>query len=260
VAQYRDEIKRIWETSGHPLRELWDWAKEPKDAEKRAERFDALAEWAGSHKRQADHDSESFKEWAKKQRVYRKRAKVNRNQSTDEDVPGIESGGWHPDAKRVGVVSGIGTLTKPVAGVIHTTEGFGVPTYSGSNPHFTLDPASGALYQHQSVFQGARALKNLSGGVETNIKCIQIENIAFAARAGAWTEEMYDNLGDLMRWIEKHCGVQRKFPLPLAPYPGSPQKFSASSWNQLNSWCGHQNVPENDHGDPGALSTAKLLA
>ena len=254
----RDEIKAIWEKSQTPLRDLWAWAKMPDDPERRAERWDALAEWAGSHKRQQDHDSEAHKEWAKKQRVYRKKARQNRNQDT-EDVPGIVDGGWHPDAKRAGVVNGIGPLRAPVCGVLHTTEGYGLPTYSGSNPHFTLDPASGVLYQHQDVRQGARALENDAGGVDTNIKCIQIELIAFAARAGAWTEEMYDHTTDLMRWIEKHCGVERKFDIPLSPYPGSPKKFSATDWNAYKGWTGHQNVPENDHGDPGALSTAKLL-
>lgn len=259
---YGQFIKQVWETAAHPFNVLWDWAKEPDTPERRAARWTALADWARRHAKAERHsnDPDSVKDWQKRRRIYVQRAKRNMEPEHSEDVPGIIDGGWHPEARRVGVVAGIGPLQHPVGGALHTTEGYGVPVYAGSNPHFTLDVSSGPLYQHQDVRQGARALQNLAGGVETNRKVIQIECIAFAARAGAWTEEAYDNLADLMRWIEEHCGVERKFALPLAPYPGHPQKFTSSGWNSYGGWCGHQNVPENDHGDPGALSIPKLLA
>lgn len=259
--EYRKFIKQVWLTATHPFNVLWEWAKEPDEAERRAERWDALEGWAISHAKAEGraNDQASAKEWRNKARIYGNRAKANREQD-HADVPGMDPGGWHPDAHKVGVVGGIGPLTHPVAGVLHSTETVGLPSYNGTNPHITFEPVHGVIYQHQSVLQGARALQNLSGGVETNRKAIQIEIISYAARAGTWTDDMYENLADLMRWVEAHCGVERKFALPLAPYPGSPQKFSYSNWNAYPGWCGHQNVPENDHGDPGALNTGKLVA
>ena len=41
------------------------------------------------------------------------------------------------------------------------------------------------------------------------------------------------------------------------PYPESygkgGQRFSFDRWRAFKGWCGHQHVPENTHGDPGAL-------
>lgn len=258
---YRDEIKSIWETSEHPLGDLWKWAKEPDDREKRADRFAALAEWAGSHKRQADHDSDEWRTWRKRQRVYRKRQRANQGDNTP-DVPPMVDGGWHPDARRVGVVSGIGELVGPHRIVWHTTEGYGLPTYSGSNPHFTLDPQSGTLYQHQDVRQGARALVNAAGGVETNRRgAIQIELIGFAAQSPNWSDQAYEHIADLARWIEAHCGVKREATVKFGAYPNAlPPRMSASQWNSYNGHCGHQHVPENEHGDPRGLRIDEVLA
>lgn len=255
---FRDEIKNLWENAAHPLAALWEWAKDPDDPARRAERWDALADWAGSHKRQQDHDSDEWKSWRKRQRVYRKRARVNEN-GEDPETPGIEDGGWHPDARRAGVVNGIGALDPNPCLVWHTTEGYGLPAYSGSNPHFTLDPKTGVLYQHQSVREGARALRNLPGGVETNRGAIQVELIGFASQSHTWSEEAYDHIADLARWIEEHCGVLRECDVRFDVPAGATPHMTAAQWNAYRGHCGHRHVPENDHWDPGNLQIAKVL-
>ncbi|GAA0464000.1 hypothetical protein [Streptomyces olivaceiscleroticus] len=35
--------------------------------------------------------------------------------------------------------------------------------------------------------------------------------------------------------------------------------MSASQWNGFRGICGHQHVPENDHGDPGSLDFRHVL-
>lgn len=258
AGELRTAIERMFAEEAHPLAALWEWAKRPREEKERHKRWVALAEWAGDQK-VSEQDPDAKKEWRKKQRIYRAKADSTESKPADPEVPGITSDGWHPEARRVGVVSGIGPLLKPVAGVLHTTEGYGVPSYDGSNPHFTHDPRSGAIYQHQSVFQGARALVNAAGGVETNRKAIQIENIAFAAQTQNWTEEMYANLADLMRWIEKHCGVERTFDGMKFPGHGETAHMSNSQWQGYKGWCGHCNVPENYHWDPGMIQVNQLV-
>jgi len=246
--QPHDEIKHIWETEANPLDALWEWAKRQGH-----DRWHALAEWAGSHKRREDHDTEEWRAWRKRQRIYRKMAK------DDPDVPGIEDGGWHPDARRVGVIGGIGSLVGPHRIVWHTTEGSGLPSYSGSNPHFTLDIQSGNLYQHQDVRQGARGLVNAPGGVETNREgAIQIELIGFAAHSQNWSEQAYEHIADLARWIEAHCDVRRDCDVKFVG-GGQTNHMSPSAWARYNGHCGHQHVPENSHWDPGLLNINKVL-
>lgn len=257
---FRDEIKRIWETAAQPFNALWDWAKQPDDPERRAERWEALAEWAGSHKRQADHDSEAHKDWKRKQRIYRKRARANQ-EPDDADVPVLEDGGWHPDARRVQVQAGIGAMNGPPKLLWHSTEGFGLPTYSGSHPHFTIDPEAGVLYQHISIRSGAMALQNLAGGVETNRDgVIQVEIIGFAGRMHLLSEQALDNLAELARWIETHAGVPRKCGVTFVGNASGSSRLAGSTWDGYSGHLGHQHAPENDHWDPGALDVAAILA
>lgn len=258
-APLRDEIKRIWETSERPLHDLWAWAKEPEEEARRHERWEALVKWAGSHKRQQDHDSDEHLTWLNRQRVYRTKARATAGDH-DLEIPPVVDGGWHPDARRVGVVNGIGALQGSRKIVWHTTEGYGLPSYSGSNPHFTLDPKTGTLYQHQDVRQGARALQNLSGGVETNRQgAIQVELIGFAAQSQNWPESDYAHIADLARWIEFHCNVKREWTAPVPPGNGQTAHMTNERWNAYGGHCGHCNVPENSHWDPGKVRIDLIL-
>ena len=261
MPQYRDEIKAIWQNSKHPLADLWEWAKEPDDPERRAERWDALADWAGSHKRQQDHDTDEWRAWRKRQRVYKARAAANRDQA-EPDVPGIETGGWHPEATRNQVKAALSWSDRgEPKGLLHTTEGYGLPTYSNSQPHFTILPESGNLWQHVPILGGSYSLENRAGGVETNRdNVIQIEIIAFAARTPQLSEQALDNIADLMRWVEKHHGVPRKSSVDFIPSASGASRLSGPAFDAYSGWLGHQHAAEQSHWDPGGINIAKLLA
>src|SRR5215213_3869510 len=102
--------------------------------------------------------------------------------------------------------------------VHHTTEG---STAQGamdafranrSDPHFTVDAQS--IFQHVDTAEGARALRNAEGGVQTNRdSAVQIELVGFAhlpKNTAALT-----NLARLCRWIEATHGVPRRWPAGL---------------------------------------------
>ncbi len=42
-------------------------------------------------------------------------------------------------------------------------------------------------------------------------------------------------------------------------YGGNGVRMSNSQWSNYRGHCGHQHVPENDHGDPGAFPMAAIL-
>ena len=197
-------------------------------------------------------------------RAHAKRIKVVRaalKRLRTPAVPGI-NGGWHPNAIRNQVKSGIGAyLNVPAKLVWHTTEGSSLPGYSGSHPHFTLDMKRRLLYQHIPVTSGAMALRNLSLGVETNrANAIQVELIgfsdaAFAARVGRsdlavknWTDSDYAQIAELARWIEKHCDVERVCTVTFH----NDSTHKVGNWLQYSGHIGHQHIPENTHWDPSA--------
>jgi hypothetical protein len=177
------------------------------------------------------------------------------------DVPPMVDGGWHPGAQRTQVQNGIGAMMNvPAKLVWHTTEGSSLPAYSGSHPHFTLNPQSGALYQHISVKSGAMALRNLSGGAETNrANAIQVELIGFASQTQNWSDAAYANIAELARWIEKHCGVARECHVTFQGSGGPFPKLSVEAWYAYRGHLGHQDVPEQDHWDPGAFKIGLVI-
>ena len=190
---------------------------------------------------------------------------------------------WCPWANR-DVLGNAGDYlgTEPYCGVLHTTEGV---TYAGaraayvknnSAPHFTITYERQAvkLYQHSPLDRAGRALKNASGGVQTNRRrCIQIEIVCFADMAkavaykGIYVAGLPDpylaGIASLMRWIEGETGIQPNYPT-FKKYPASygtnnGVRFSFSQWRSFNGWCGHQHVPENSHGDPGEIPITRLF-
>jgi hypothetical protein len=150
----------------------------------------------------------------------------------------------------------------PARGVLHTTEGDSyagaLATYkaSGNAPHFTVQ--GDHVWQHVPLDRAATALKHQPGTVETNrLSCIQIEIVGHAA-----SPTVPPALPPLMRWIEGQLGIAKVAPKFL-PYPASSGastvRFSPNMWLRFGGWCGHQHVPNNDHGDPGAISVAALF-
>ena len=164
--------------------------------------------------------------------------------------------------------------------VIHTTEGMGWPGYSGGGdaPHATIQaiPGVGILVrEHIPEEQYAKALMNLPGGVETNRRgCLQYEFMgtcdpASKARMYFWPEAddtvlkaVADYLrSKMVRWaIPFQAPAFQAYSASYGPLGGTNKvRMSGSTWNAYQGIVGHQHVPENVHGDPGAFPVAKLI-
>lgn len=169
-------------------------------------------------------------------------------------------------------------------GLLHTTETGTWPGYGdgSSAPHLTLrfDTKTETISarQHFSTTRPSRALVNRAGGVQTNNQRVfQIELIGSCDRAFA-TKHGYPYLPDLLTeaWARDALAavleaVSATQSIPLAssvtwaPYPGSygekaAQRLTGSEWEEYTGWLGHQHAPENDHGDPGDIPVAEILA
>jgi hypothetical protein len=183
-------------------------------------------------------------------------------------------------------------------GVVHTTEGRSLPSYNGGAmaPTVTGVPDIAARkvrwYQHYDVDESARALANKLGGVSTNTaNAFQIELVGTcddskkttwdAKRAGAdylhWPTAPDWALAEvawLVRWLHDYHQVPltcvrdwlaygkdaRRPGITPASYGASPARMSFDEWRAFKGWCGHQHVPENDHGDPGSMDFARVIA
>ena len=179
------------------------------------------------------------------------RAKLRR----DRQVPGVV-GGFHPGATRTQLAAPLGFVGAKPKLVWHTTEGYGLPVYSGSCPHFTLNPKTGELWQHVPITGGAYALENHAGGVETNrANAIQVELIGFARDTGVWPKSYYVNIARLARWIEKHAGVPRRCGVTFR----ASSSYKVRDWYGYAGHCGHQHVPENIHWDPGEFRIEEVI-
>lgn len=169
-------------------------------------------------------------------------------------------------------------------GLLHSTETGTWPGYGsgGQAPHMTIlfdEDARGIIpRQHFKATRPSRALANRAGGVETNNWTVfQIELIGSCDRAFA-TKHGYPYLPDLLAtdWARDAlaaviAAVSSTLNIPLTSsvtwrqYPSSygekaSQRLSDAAWNAYTGWLGHQHVPENDHGDPGDLPVAAILA
>ncbi|MGP4916253.1 peptidoglycan-binding protein [Brachybacterium tyrofermentans] len=169
-------------------------------------------------------------------------------------------------------------------GLLHSTETGTWPGYGGgsSAPHMTLRFNEGGksieARQHFRADRPARALVNQSGGVQTNNWTVfQIELIGSCDRAFA-TKHGYPYLPDLLTepWardalaavlasVSESLGIPLASSVDWARYPGSygenaGQRLSDAGWTGYTGWLGHQHVPENDHGDPGDIPVAAILA
>lgn len=144
----------------------------------------------------------------------------------------------------------------------------------------------GERVQLVALDQPARALLNLPGGVETNNRggVIQVEIVGFASRSSAAQALRVDEdhvpagtpiiaeldddqlswLGHALRDLCAQVGAPFVFPRPFLPYPASygdnGARLTFDEWLTVEGVIGHQHVPENDHGDPGALDVARMVA
>lgn len=253
MGQLRDVIRRIFEqnASGKPFLALWKWAREPAKEVDRHDRWQALAEWASDERVKSRGGSPERKKWAERQGVYEGKARAT-HPNGGPDVPDVVHGGWHPQAQRSQCPS-TGPMSKSMPAKLcwHTTEGLSMPVYSGTNPHFTIEPKTGGLVQHIPIGNYALALENHEGGGETNRwNCIQVEIRELAGRSGDWPLSYYDNLAELARWIELHAGVKRACSVA---YENMWHGMSVDAFYHYGGHLGHQHVPEqwDRHYDPG---------
>jgi hypothetical protein len=169
--------------------------------------------------------------------------------------------------------------------VWHSTEGTTLPDYDGGSvaPNLTAVPDFKAekllWYQHFDFDRSSRALLNLTGGVETNtLNVVQVEVVGtcdpVAHKKWAGSRHLYmpslpdwviRDLAAFARWAHDTNGVPLVSGLEFKAYDASygarnGVRMSASRWESFHGHCGHQHVPENDHGDPGAFPMAAILA
>ncbi|MDH6451561.1 hypothetical protein M2155_003969 [Streptomyces sp. SAI-119] len=193
--------------------------------------------------------------------------------------PGASRANWYQDdfggdAMEVNVV------------VLHTTEGRTLPTYSGGAlaPNLTAVPDLAAKrlrwYQHFDIETSSRALANLRGGVETNtLNVCQVELVGTcdpgshtkwkaAGKAHVYWPDAPDwalqGVARFLAWMHEEHGVPLSGPGSWPAYPSSygskqGQRMSGTKWEAFKGVCGHMHVPENNHGDPGAIDFSRLV-
>lgn len=191
--------------------------------------------------------------------------------------PGASLTAWYQDAYG-------GDAMEVNVVVLHTTEGRTLPGYGGgaSAPNLTAVPDLAAQklkwYQHFDIETSSRALVNKPGGVATNtLNVCQVELVGTcdpvthrewgSAPHVYWPEAPEWALAELavfLRWMNGQHGVPLYGPKAWSAYPSSygatDSRFTFAEWNAFAGICGHMHVPENDHGDPGALDFTRLLA
>lgn len=153
--------------------------------------------------------------------------------------------------------------------VLHTTEGGSIEgacaAYQNSNswPHLTVDPDADRICRHLPFDVSARSLKNLPGGIETNTAgVIQVEVVGFAAQP--WLVDWEWVGRNVVGPVCREVGIPVQSSVTWVAYPDSYGRFAAqrlgfNEWLMYMGVLGHQHVPENDHGDPGAIPIEIVL-
>ena len=154
--------------------------------------------------------------------------------------------------------------------VLHTTETKGVPRYGdpaglNSAPHFTVD-RDGTVYQHHPINRASRSLRNLKGGVETNrqgMYCVQIELVGYARDGSNLPAAQMSALRRLVAWVMAETGIDpvwRDIDRGSHCYgANSPCRMPPRQWVEFEGVCGHQEVPESTHWDPGNFDMSTLF-
>jgi len=121
---------------------------------------------------------------------------------------------------------------------------------SGGIPKFTI-LSTGVVHQHYSMNKYDRALRNQSGGVQTNLDgAISIEMVGFVGQ-GSTTEQLVA-MRKLSAWFVE-IGIKTGW-LNGPPTTGARTRLSQNAWDNGRGHCGHVDVPENDHTDPRFVS------
>lgn len=160
---------------------------------------------------------------------------------------------WFPGANltRKASVDGGSILGGNPKCLWHDTETKGLPSYStGFFPNMTI--CNGTPYQHIPANRASRALRNESGGVQTNRwNVFQIEVCGFANKVA-----YHPVMTEVAEWLQQVRGCPMRSTVTWRQYPSSfgntSVRLSGAQWATYTGHLGHQHAPENDHGDPGS--------
>lgn len=167
----------------------------------------------------------------------------------------------------------------------HSTETTVLPDYSGGSiaPTLTAVPDFKnerlVWYQHFGFDESARALVHAAGQIGTNtLNVAQVEIVGtcdpttHANWTKAGTQHLYmpelpdwaiRDLNAFAHWAHDAHSVPLTSGLTWKPYPASygsnGVRMTTAQWTAFKGHCGHQHVPQNDHGDPGAFPIAQIL-
>jgi hypothetical protein len=190
-------------------------------------------------------------------------------------APATGTGLWVSGAERLANPKSAGGtyVDAPWRFVFHTIEG--EPTAQGfrtlaaghaNPPHLWAMPSADLLLQTIPLDRSAYALAR-PGSIQTNrARAVQVECWGFAAKMGGATPETLAWLADRVLGP-----VARLVPIDLDHVrpagPGEPcygEKSSCrmepAAWQAFGGVCGHKDVPDNAHWDPGQLPLADIAA
>lgn len=139
---------------------------------------------------------------------------------------------------------------------------------AGNDLHICFNPITGEYAQGLPANVGGKGLVNLSGGGETNrmgVVNIQVEVVAYAERPFTLdiTPAGLKSLHIITDWMQT-WGIPKEWPdgPPVAyasSYPPSHYPRSVTNWRTRAGHYAHSQVPENTHGDPGAVDITKFF-
>lgn len=168
---------------------------------------------------------------------------------------------FYPSAiRKITGVDGGSYLGGPPRVVIHTTETAGFYE-SKTFYHLQVRDMGDRVEARQYIpfTKASRALRNLPGGVETNRMgdvCINVSIVGYAKNSPNLSDRMIQWLGEFAAWCHTEWGV----PLRAPKFHGGEAygyngvgRMGPQEWREFTGFCGHQDVNENTHWDPGKL-------
>jgi hypothetical protein len=165
------------------------------------------------------------------------------------------------------------TETTNPKGCLHTTETSGRAGYQGWTvmPHAEVLPTPGKgveVKQFLPFSQASFALRHERAQPTNGDYVFQFELVGTCDRSGPgyfWPQADDAVLLDLYRKVIKPLDQAFLVPfkaLEFRRYPdlAGTNRLSDSAFDTYTGWLGHQHVPQNSHGDPGAFPWARLAA
>lgn len=188
---------------------------------------------------------------------------------------------YYPGANRTAQWRGNGGATMPNVDklLLHTTESPSWPGYPTFAPTLTFhpwQPRGKRWRQHYPINGSASTLSN-AGAYRTNrANVCQVEivgycDMVYARRYGneRWhisqiPGDALDELGELLAWLHVEWEVDlflaKDWPAYDGGYGATRYRMSPAEFTSFSGVCGHLHAPGNNHGDPGNLDVARILA